>query len=391
MVAYLANFRDQVASYITPSVHCQVTDTIILFKFYGNYSTAMTTTSKRKKVDSGYSDDSLCKFCDLDMLNQASISCCGAKFCRVCIMIECYKEPSRRRPCPQCKKTDYIWKLDVSCINEHKGCQWRGEDIDLLKHLSLSSLTNDLEVKKCDFALVKCPECCVLLQRKDIKEHVESSCRQRIVECPNNCGWSGEMQTVKQHVKEHCVLETVKCEHCEEVLPRKNYKGHTMVHQVCPNHAKGCEWTGLCRDIRLHLNATPDKCNCLNGCDFVEIKCPYCQQHFERRELKKKFTNMERPINSEDLRKLLALSTNAQDWWYYIGLELSIDADHLNTINEDHGKAQNRYCQMLQLWLNSTPQTTWRQFVHALKAETVRRKDIAEKIERGMHNVSNIV
>ena len=51
----------------------------------------------------------------------------------------------------------------------------------------------------------------------------------------------------------------------------------------CVHSQSGCEWVGELGKLEEHLNENPDEQ--LNGCEFVEIKCMYCTEYFQRRNI----------------------------------------------------------------------------------------------------------
>ena len=309
-------------------------------------------------------------------------------------MIEWYKEPKDRAPCPACGKETFCWSTFVPCIYKREGCNWQGKDLELLPHLGITSQPNVYtdEVKKCQLVLVKCSLCSDVMRRIDLELHMSSSCSKRTstVFCPNSAegyAWSGRNEQLEHHLTQ-CDALHVQCEHCRKLLKHIEYDKHTTTNNECPNHHKGCNWFGLCKDLTAHLNLNPDKETWMNGCDYAKIKCAYCQHYFERHELKAKVQNIEKVLKINDLGKILAISRNARTKWYYIGLELSIHPDDLEGIkSEYHNKPLDCYKEMLQLWLSSssicTEKKTWMVFLQALKSKNVGHEALSDDIAQG--------
>ena len=78
------------------------------------------------------------------------------------------------------------------------------------------------------------------------------------------------------------------------------------------------------------------------------------------------------------------------DKWYDIGLELleQKDENAVKIIKNNPGDI-SKYCtEMLELWLNKSPNATWNQLIEAIKAPGIELNDAASKIE-GMLLPSN--
>ena len=59
-------------------------------------------------------------------------------------------------------------------------------------------------------------------------------------------------------------------------------QGCEWVGELGDTVKQGCEWVGELGDLDRHLNATPSAENQLEGCQFTEIKCKFCQERFQR-------------------------------------------------------------------------------------------------------------
>ena len=73
------------------------------------------------------------------------------------------------------------------------------------------------------------------------------------------------------------------------------------------------------------------------------------------------------------LREVIHYGWSLRSRWYYIGLELGIDAGTLEAIKQSNReKCDDCFQEMIQQWLrNDSPDPTWEQLDKALKAKTV--------------------
>ena len=205
--------------------------------------------------------------CLLVLKEPRLISCCGHKYCRVCI--ERVKEDAK--PCPLCNEPNftflqdlalkrYLKDLDVWCCYKKVGCEWRGKLGIYEEHLNRNPSPEN-KLIGCNFVMVE--ECGQWLQRRYIATHQTEQCQKRPyscdycrdysstfeevitlhypqcdkypVDCPNKCRVSEylfERQELESHLKDECPLTLVDClfhyAGCDVQLPRK----------VMPEHMK---------------------------------------------------------------------------------------------------------------------------------------------------------
>ena len=50
----------------------------------------------------------------------------------------------------------------------------------------------------------------------------------------------------------------------------------------CGNRSKGCEWVGNFGELQTHLNLKPASCYLANGCQFVNVRCSFCSESYQR-------------------------------------------------------------------------------------------------------------
>ena len=117
-----------------------------------------------------------CPVCLLPFRDPHLVSCCGARFCELCIG----RVKAADQSCPLCKQ-DYMSMLDrdyqrkvlnlqVICPKHNDGCQWVGE----LRHLEHH------ERDECGWAVVECSyQCGAHLPRRLMDGHELNECPQR--------------------------------------------------------------------------------------------------------------------------------------------------------------------------------------------------------------------
>ena len=85
-------------------------------------------------------------------------------------------------------------------------------------------------------------------------------------------------------------------------------------------------------------------------------------------------------VSVKDLCKVLRASWEARTKWYYIGLELGIDPETLNTIKGNNDNIDDRFQAMLTAWLKMVdPKPTWEALAEALRSPTVGYEHLAER------------
>ena len=207
-----------------------------------------------------------CPVCLLVLKEPCLISCCGHKYCRVCI--ERVKKDTK--PCPLCNEPDfsfmqeralerYLKDLDVWCCYKKVGCEWRGKLAKYEQHLNKTP-SPESQVIGCQFVEVECMyKCGEWFQRQHITTHQTQQCKKRPyscdycrdysstfeevikihypqcnkypVDCPNKCReYPFERQELATHLKGECPLTLVNCPFyyagCDVQIPRKDMSEH---------------------------------------------------------------------------------------------------------------------------------------------------------------------
>lgn len=90
------------------------------------------------------------------------------------------------------------------------------------------------------------------------------------------------------------------------------------------------------------------------------------------------------PLKEENLASVQEQLWEGRAEWYNIGLQLGLTAGTLDAIKlEQQGAPGRCFTEILKLWLRSPKLRPSRsRLIEALRAETVKREDLAEKIEK---------
>ena len=206
-----------------------------------------------------------CSICLCVLHEPRLIDCtCGASFCQQCIEPTlkegkpcplCISSFTTSLPDRRLQRT--LNSLQVYCSFKEVGCEWVGELGGLCEHLNVSP-SDDYKDSGCPFVQLECCYCKVKFQRQFLLDHEKNTCQKRkftctccndyestfedvttnhtpvcpsgVVPCPNNCGESLQRKNVDNHLNSTCPLEVVNCSFsfagCEESLPRKDMPAH---------------------------------------------------------------------------------------------------------------------------------------------------------------------
>ncbi len=217
-----------------------------------------------------------CPICLCLLKEPYMVSCCGYRFCKVCIN-------GVKSWCPMCMAKPFVMMPDkqsqrlldqrkVYCFLKDDGCPWEGEMCKLTEHLwptherkQLSALqssgTGQPKPPKpkpaCKYLPFCCKKCKLVLRRFDMVKHQSvcpmrdvtcelcrrhtcpyqklndhyNACPNYEVACPNGCNIIKlKCKDLKQHLEEKCPLQKVKCEY--------HYAGcrTSMIRREMPEH-----------------------------------------------------------------------------------------------------------------------------------------------------------
>ena len=204
-----------------------------------------------------------CSICTKVLDEPMLTDCCGQHFCKACLENWFETRPGQRRTktCPHCRSEEFVYikslplkrkisNLEIYCPKRAKGC---GEKF------SLGVLGTHLAT--CSFVYVECTnKCGVALLQKDLQEHCQNTCPNRIVKC-QHCGMSGI----------HIVITGTHLKACPDVplvCPRKcgkqgiKRKDLTVRKQKCPLepvqcpfYKAGCKENLLRKDLDAHTSS----------------------------------------------------------------------------------------------------------------------------------------
>ncbi|KAI6649644.1 TNF receptor-associated factor 6-like isoform X13 [Oopsacas minuta] len=137
--------------------------------------------------------------------------------------------------------------LNVICPLNYRGCEWKGELLQLEQHLL-----------KCDHLLILCnQECSTILTQYDLTEHITNSCPMRNIPC-KFCEDLCLAKNVNKHLTK-CPAYILDClQGCKERVRRDKMNEHTEIHcemkkEPCPYHEFGCKTNSIAkRDVQTH-------------------------------------------------------------------------------------------------------------------------------------------
>jgi hypothetical protein len=116
------------------------------------------------------------------------------------VAIECRK---RVVECPNCRSSD-LWAEELSehmnmqCTHRVVPCRNSCDVMNLLAHEEAEHLTST-----CELRLIQC-QCGLYVRSKDLNEHCEFQCSERQVSCPQGCGEQISFQQRENHINFHC-------------------------------------------------------------------------------------------------------------------------------------------------------------------------------------------
>lgn len=162
---------------------------------------------------------------------------CQHMFCKKCIKTHINIQTSQKPRCPSCRqefecKSMVVNMVAAGLVNvlkvrcPHPSCEWKGQ-FGSLKSSHLINDCNHLILCECKMLIEKdkiivhnqtCPkakiscECGSKLERKRIKEHLETDCGNVLVSCTfheKGCTWTGQRIFIKNHLTE-CPIRSLR-------------------------------------------------------------------------------------------------------------------------------------------------------------------------------------
>ncbi|XP_032882369.1 TNF receptor-associated factor 3 [Amblyraja radiata] len=208
-----------------------------------------------------------CEHCRLPLCNPKQTEC-GHRFCGSCILkilrgpkpvcpldnVALYETMVFKDIC--CKKE--VLALQIYCRNELNGCT---------KQLPLGKL--EAHLLECPYQEVCCARrgCTEQIQRKDLADHLNSSCTYREQVC-KYCKKNVTIAELKIHEDIDCPAFPVLCPNkCNKFILRGELSRHQLecLNQVmsCPFSQYGCSFQGNKQELKVHEgNAMAQHLNC---------------------------------------------------------------------------------------------------------------------------------
>ncbi|KAI6657705.1 TNF receptor-associated factor 6-A-like [Oopsacas minuta] len=167
---------------------------------------------------------------------------------------------------------------DTVCLN----CKKDGEEVTELKAIQRGILI--LRVK------------CALQERgckwtgklTEIRDHL-GNCEEFLLECPQKCKEIRKRSDLEVHMKNHCAMRIVECEHCTRKFHFKDMATHLNTCEYFPVECI-CGERPRRKDLRIHQR---DIClETVIECHFKEYKCEekfkrrFLEEHLKKNEVK---------------------------------------------------------------------------------------------------------
>ena len=252
-----------------------------------------------------------CPVCLNILTDPHQVTCCGNNFCKSCIE----RVKAGDGACPMCKEKNYqsfadkkclriINGLQVHCLNQKEGCQWKGQ----LKHLSTHTNQGKRE-GECLYEEAKCryEECGSKGQRHHLNFHEENSCPQRPFKC-EHCNTEGTHCFItEEHVKNCFKVPTACPNKCTDAfMPKDSVPVHLT---ECPLQPVDCvfSWAGckerpLRRDTELHTTDTKHMMLLAVACGELKKTCDQLESENETLKKENAYTL--------DLLRVVAIDTH---------------------------------------------------------------------------------
>ncbi|XP_072424647.1 TNF receptor-associated factor 3 isoform X2 [Chiloscyllium punctatum] len=197
-----------------------------------------------------------CEYCHLALCNPKQTEC-GHRFCESCVRkiigspkpvcpvdnVPLFENTIFKDIC--CKKE--VLALHVFCRNEINGCK---------KQLPLGNLEGHL--LECPHQEVRCARrgCTEMVQRKDLADHLNSSCKYREQTC-KYCRNEVAIAELKKHEEFDCLSFPVQCPNkCNARILRGELNSHQLqclnVVMTCPFSKYGCNFQGTNQQLKMH-------------------------------------------------------------------------------------------------------------------------------------------
>ena len=196
-----------------------------------------------------------CSICLSILREPFLVDCCGYRFCKSCI--ETVKED--HKPCPLCNKNFKMFpdkqlqrmlsQKEVYCKLKEDGCDWTGELMKLDEHLNADCDDLDKRLEGCGYTTLKCSHCEKMVPRREFKLH-NIRCSGEKYTCEYCKKYSASYHKVTEDHWPECPDHPVKCPNgCETELKRSNVNKHVACD--CPQTMVQCDLAHFGCKVRL--------------------------------------------------------------------------------------------------------------------------------------------
>ena len=203
-----------------------------------------------------------CPICLLVLREPHQITCCGYSFCQACVKRvqadnkccpTCNAIDYAVFPDKRLKRS--LNDFRVYCSNKEEGCEWAGELGELDRHLNLQP-PSEKRFVGCLFSEVDCSFCSHPFQRRYVQTHQSEDCPSRPYTCQHCNEYSADFEDVTTKHWPLCAFFPLSCPNsCEMVLQRRELENH--VEKDCLLTPIDCDFSLVGCKARLARNDMP--------------------------------------------------------------------------------------------------------------------------------------
>ena len=207
-----------------------------------------------------------CPICLLVLREPHQITCCGYSFCEACVKRvqagnkccpTCNAIDYAVFPDKRLKRS--LNDFRVYCSNKEEGCEWAGELGELDRHLNLQP-PSEKRFVGCLFSEVDCSFCSHPFQRRYVQTHQSDDCPSRPYTCQHCNEYSASFEVVTTKHWPLCAFFPLSCPNsCEIVLQRRELENHVekdclLTPINCDFSLVGCKARLARKDMPSHVS-----------------------------------------------------------------------------------------------------------------------------------------
>ena len=203
-----------------------------------------------------------CPICLLVLREPHQITCCGYSFCQACVKPvqadnkccpTCNAIDYAVFPDKRLKRS--LNEYRVYCSNKEEGCEWVGELGELDRHLNLQP-PSEKRFVGCLFSEVDCSFCSHHFQRRYVQTHQSEYCPSRPYTCQHCNEYSAAFEVVTTKHWPLCAFFPLSCPNsCEMILQRRELENH--VEKDCLLTPIDCDFSLVGCKVRLARKDMP--------------------------------------------------------------------------------------------------------------------------------------